>query len=297
MADAVPAQVAGPSGIAQAYVRTLLARRPALLPEGRTVPRIEGRRTALRIRRSALEGYRRVCGFPADGRLPPTYPHVLAMGVHLAMLTASAFPVRLLGLVHLANHIAVHRALSEDETLDLICWLEGHRETESGQEFQMHTEVSASGAPAWSETATFLARRPRRGARGAGVPADEGPPPPGARCSVWKVAADTGFRYARVSGDYNPIHLAAATARWFGFRRAIAHGMWLLARVVAELAPEPWSRSFSVEVRFRRPVFLPSSVTLHHWSSPGGIEFRLGSPAAGKLHLAGSIRPLAARGA
>jgi acyl dehydratase len=288
--------LAGPRGLGRAYLHALLARRPALLPEGRTVPRIEGRRAGLRVRRSALQAYARVCGFTADGRLPATYPHVLAMGLHLAMLTSRAFPVRLLGLVHLANRIAVHRAISEDEPLDLACRLEGHRETESGQEFEMHTEMAASGAPAWSETTTFLARRPGRQARApAAAPGET--PPPGAAATAWQVPADIGLRYARVSGDFNPIHLAAVTARWFGFRRAIAHGMWSLARVVAELAPTLESPALRVEVRFRRPVFLPASVTLHRWPSAGGIAFLLGGPAGGKLHLAGSLRPLAAHGA
>lgn len=41
----------------------------------------------------------------------------------------------------------------------------------------------------------------------------------------WSLASDLGRRYARVSGDINPIHLHALSARAFGFRRAIAHGM------------------------------------------------------------------------
>jgi len=32
---------------------------------------------------------------------------------------------------------------------------------------------------------------------------------------------------------FNPIHVADLAARWFGFKHAIAHGMWSLARCVA----------------------------------------------------------------
>jgi hypothetical protein len=38
--------------------------------------------------------------------------------------------------------------------------------------------------------------------------------------------ADIGRRYGAVSGDRNPIHLTAVTAKLFGFQQAIAHGMW-----------------------------------------------------------------------
>jgi hypothetical protein len=42
----------------------------------------------------------------------------------------------------------------------------------------------------------------------------------------WKAPADIGRRYARVSGDYNPIHLSALTAKLFRLPQAIAHGLW-----------------------------------------------------------------------
>ena len=40
-----------------------------------------------------------------------------------------------------------------------------------------------------------------------------------------------------MSGDVNPIHLHALTARAMGFPRAIAHGMWTYARTLAPLGP------------------------------------------------------------
>jgi hypothetical protein len=48
-----------------------------------------------------------------------------------------------------------------------------------------------------------------------------------------------GRRYGWLSGDLNPIHLADRGARMFGFERAVAHGMWSMARTLA--AARPWS--------------------------------------------------------
>ena len=52
------------------------------------------------------------------------------------------------------------------------------------------------------------------------------------------VPGDIGRRYAGVSGDPNPIHMYAVTARLFGFKSAIAHGMWSYARVLAALGAQ-----------------------------------------------------------
>lgn len=45
----------------------------------------------------------------------------------------------------------------------------------------------------------------------------------------------TGIRYAKVSGDWNPHHLYPWSARLIGYKMPIAHGMWTLGRVIAEM--------------------------------------------------------------
>ena len=47
-------------------------------------------------------------------------------------------------------------------------------------------------------------------------------------------------------------------AKPFGFERAIAHGMWTKARCLAALRlPD----AFTADVRFKKPILLPSTVT------------------------------------
>ena len=48
------------------------------------------------------------------------------------------------------------------------------------------------------------------------------------------VTLRTAWDYARVSSDFNPIHLSDRAARFFGLRGAISHGMWSLARSLAQ---------------------------------------------------------------
>ena len=45
---------------------------------------------------------------------------------------------------------------------------------------------------------------------------------------------DTGLRFAGVVADYNPIHLKSWSAKLFGFKRPIAHGMFVAAKVFHE---------------------------------------------------------------
>ena len=69
--------------------------------------------------------------------------------------------------------------------------------------------------------------------------------------------SDLGRRYGVVAGDKNPIHLWPITAKLFGFKRHIIHGMWLLARAVAELDTDVAEGRVQIDVSFKRPVFCP----------------------------------------
>jgi acyl dehydratase len=88
----------------------------------------------------------------------------------------------------------------------------------------------------------------------------------------WRVPADQGRRYAAVSGDYNPIHLSAWTARPFGFKRPIAHGWWTLARALAELDTD-LPASCVIEARFVSPLSLPGTVFFESGPIAGGMGF------------------------
>lgn len=271
------------------YARAFLSRKPALVPEGAAVPSIEARVAGVVAPARALAAYRRVCGFPAGGALPLTYPRVLATPLQLGLLTSVAFPLRLLGLVHLHERIRSARPIDERERLELRASLSGHRETERGQELELLTELRSGGEVVWSEATAFLARR--RGTRAA---RSGQPPEPAAvgeeEVARWEVPADTGRRYARVSGDVNPIHLSRATARLFGFDRAIAHGMWSLARVAATLGPRlDGAGPVALDASFKLPVLLPARLSLRERRTGAGLAFALRGADDARPHVTGTI--------
>jgi acyl dehydratase len=295
MSEPVSMSFASPPSAWLAYPKMLLSQRPALVPKGREVPRIEARMSALKAKRQHLADYRRVCGFAADGRLPLTFPHVMTAPLHIAILTHDAFPVRLLGLVHVRNEITHHRSIGEGEAVDAHVSLHGHRDTDRGQEFDLLVALSVAGAVVWSETSTFLARQrsPRRGEGGkpaASRAADE--TPAAVQTTSWHADADIGRRYAAVSSDFNFIHLSDVTAKLFGFDRAIAHGMWSVARTAAELGPRLATDSHRITVGFKLPIFLPSWVNLQSWETRGGVGFALRDAQGDKPHMIGTLERL-----
>jgi acyl dehydratase len=98
-----------------------------------------------------------------------------------------------------------------------------------------------------------------------------------------------GRSYGRVAGDLNPIHLWPITAKLFGFKRAIVHGMWSLARVLGELDDLATAERCHVEVRFRTPIMLPAKVLFGAGAGERGTDFSIHSADGQRLHLSGTI--------
>jgi hypothetical protein len=278
------------------YPKIMMSRKPALVPEGGEVPRIESRLAKVAIDRKHLAAYSEVCGAAAGATLPIAYPHVLAMPLHLAMLGAEAFPVKLFGLVHVSNRIAMREPLSVDEPAEIRSWLEGHRETERGQEFDLHTEYVVKGAPLWDETCTFLARKraPAGAARSAMAArsAEGAPDGVAVKSSSFRAPAGLGRRYGFISGDVNPIHMSDLTARAFGFPRAIAHGMWSLARLASDFEAEQFDGGCELSVGFKLPIYMPAWLMLQRWPIENGSGFALRDGQGDKPHLTGTLMSL-----
>ncbi|MEU0161793.1 MaoC/PaaZ C-terminal domain-containing protein [Streptomyces sp. NPDC006261] len=232
-----------------------------------------------------LAAYRRICGFPESGPLPLTYPHVLAFPLAMRLMTGRDFPLPVVGLVHTWIEISGHRPVPCGEALELTVHAHELTPHRRGTEVTMVTEARTGGELVWESRSGYLSRH----ATAATGTSEEKAPGPALRTlpavAEWRLPGDLGRRYGAVSGDRNPIHLHPLTARLFGFPRAIAHGMWTVARCLAEADDQPGELR-TVRAEFRAPVLLPTTVT--YAAEPAGDAFALRS-GNGRVHLTGAV--------
>lgn len=257
---------------------------------GSTLPPT-GLRCTVVVDEQRLVAYRKLCHFGDEKRLPATFPHVMAFALQMQLLTRREFPFPLLGLVHLHNRIRVLRPLGGLSQLQFRVWVENLQPHEKGATFDLLTEAVDGLGVIWSESSRMLCR----GVKLAGeVAADEEAEAlPLTELTRWYADTDIGRRYARVCGDYNPIHLSAASAKLFGFPQAIAHGMWSKAMAVAALRGHLPLSGYEVEVAFHKPVRLPSEVVLEASAVSGEGQLRL-KGHGDLLHMSGGWRGLSA---
>lgn len=278
-----------PPGLWSLYGKVLLRRGKPSESDIR-IPGLSARLVGVNTANDNLRRYQKLCGFDTQTHVPITWPHILAFPLHLKLLTEEAFPLPLLGLVHLRNHITQHRPIGTGESLDIAVRLDGQQSTDRGLEFDLVTEAWSAGRLVWEETSTNLFRQAdKSGRKSTGKP----PALPRYPETIQISAPESiGRQYAGVSGDRNPIHLHALTARVFGFPRAIAHGMWSQARVLALLEQQSgWRQeAVSVSCQFKKPFFLPGTAQLNWQAGESGWQYQLLNASGDAPHLSGDIQ-------
>lgn len=79
----------------------------------------------------------------------------------------------------------------------------------------------------------------------------------------WQPDEETPRTYARLSGDYNPVHLEAEVAQAAGFRGVVVHGMCVLGAVARAAALSAEGKVLRrLDVRFAGPVFPGQNVVM-----------------------------------
>jgi acyl dehydratase len=258
----------------RAALGTLTRRWGTELPDTTLVLRDAG------VDRERLARYAKLCGYRLSDALPPTYPHVLAFPLAVALMAERHFPFPVIGLVHIANRMDVLRPIDAGERLELTVRAADLRAHERGRSFDIRATASVGDEVVWRAVSTYL-RKEKRGSRQP----PEATPQEG---SLWQVGREVGTEYAKVSGDHNPIHTSRLAARAFGYRGPIAHGMWSAARCLAALEGR-LPAEYTVEIAFRRPLVLPARVCFT--ATPGAQRWTLALHDArtGAPHLTGAV--------
>ena len=257
-------------------------------PKGEKVlPQVEYVVDSFKVDQKHLKAYNEVCGFKNNGYIPAIYLAVLSQSLQMHMMTAEAFPFPILGLVHIRNQLKQYRKVGVNEQLTLSCKFGELQPHDKGVQFDFITTAQVGNEVVMEGLTTYLSRQ-KTGSKPA-AKAAESAVPDYVPAGQWDVSENTGRRYALTSGDFNLIHIHALTAKAFGFKQAIAHGMWSKAKALANIQlPD----AYEADVWFKLPMYLPSQVEFLTAQQAQNTDFLIRSKKNQKPHVSGSIRPL-----
>lgn len=114
----------------------------------------------------------------------------------------------------------------------------------------------------------------------------------------WRNGPKAGLDFARLTGDFNPIHWIPAAAKASGFKGCILHGFGIAARGLEHLARYRWADGMGafagMDARFTAPLTLPGKARLFLGPAPEDAPkthgLAIGKSAGGKAFLLGTVR-------
>ncbi|GAA0857011.1 MaoC family dehydratase [Aliiglaciecola litoralis] len=271
--------------------RVLLKRNAAFVFQSALLPRCELSTEQLitGCSEKRISRFHQAVAWQGEG-IHPCFLHTLAFRQHLQLMLQPAFPFAVLGLVHKANKIAQFAALSsapEGLLSSQVCSFKRH---DRGISFVISSRFECNNDLVWRSESEFIAIDKLTMSAIKATPINlSADPAKHSQHQNWQLNADLGRQYAAASGDFNPIHLSALSAKLFGFKRAIAHGMWTKARCLSALSQHSAS-AFRCEVEFKRPLFLPNQVTFSNYIvDEHSLALWVTSDDHQQLHLQGRL--------
>ena len=280
-------EISGSPSLAATFFRALGTggKRPGLV---KTLTKLELAIPSVTLDAKHIAQYAALTGFSASQGVPLIYPQMLTFPLVSAYVVSPECPWPAMGTVHLANSIEQYKSLRSGDTVRVEMSTGELFAHEKGQGFTLDLRILRDGELVWSATQSLLR---------VGVQETSGQPftsqlalDTTLSCQTeFTAPADIGRRYGAVSGDRNPIHLTAMTAKLFGFKRAIAHGMWTKARALSYLLPaDPLERA-SATVEFKTPLLLPGRAALWTERSDHGAQFEVRDKKGARPHLRGQL--------
>ena len=108
--------------------------------------------------------------------------------------------------------------------------------------------------------------------------------------AFFKLGPKAGLDFAKLTGDFNPVHWVPRWARAFGFRNVILHGFGTLARAIEALNRGLLAGDVTalqeIDVRFTRPLVLPARVGVY----VRGDKVWVGDAPGGPAYLEGTFK-------
>jgi hypothetical protein len=253
-------------------------------PQAPLVP-ITARRDGIIPNPEHLHKFGRICGFETSGRFPLVYPLTFIYPMVQVMLARREMPLLLSRMLNTRMRVIQQRHMDLNERMDASCQLAGHRMLEKGVEVDVYCTIAISAQVVWECMITFYYRG-RFGTadpvRQAFIPCrnchfhgdtsvwitDEQSPaaldaiPDAPEIARWYLPSGSGLAFARLSGDFNPLHYWTGYAKILGFERASAQPLLVLAKTLSRLEAKHPTEQFILDIAFKGPVYYKSNVIL-----------------------------------
>jgi len=236
-----------------------------------------------------LYQYLQFFGREANDYVPLCFLYLMAQRAQLAMMTRSKFPLPVPGLIHLENELESFREVQFSTSFQLIAHTSLSTTSEGSFIVQFTVEIQQDGGKVAVCKSKYLYKVASSGNKRH---KKDWPIEKWEDCLdvMWQIPINIGWKYAKVSGDYNMIHYSSLLAKSFGFPRSIAHGWYVVGKAVLDMERRAKMSSKYIYALFKKPVLTNSKVHVQFKVSDDENHFRVLSGNGEKLLVEGFAR-------
>ncbi len=278
---------------------------------------ITARRDGFKTSLSRLNRFAQICGIEIADTLPLVYPMTFIYPMVQVLMARREMPLLLSKMLNTRTRMVQHRTIATNESLSAFCRLAGHRMVKKGVEIDVDCTIGVSGEPVWECRITFYYRG-RFGeahavnafiaanvlhengeeAKGVEIAAsdNDGATPPvlesldAPEIARWPLPSKNKIAFARLSGDYNPLHYSHLYAKFMGFERAFAQPLLVLAETLSRLEDRHRAGRFTLDIAFKGPVYFGRNVILKNKEVSGSECFDLYSEGNPRPCICGKLQ-------
>lgn len=246
-------------GLPGLFWRMLTLRRKGLAP-GESIDLMQASMPSIETDQDLVARWCDMTGYRLEEGLAMPWPFIPAQRLTMALIADPAWPLRAMGMVHIRQTISQYQAVLMNRPYQAKVRVEGHETARQGRLFNFITDIIQDDRHCQTVESRYLVRGGGNPDLPREAPINRPATPTGPDRYL---PANMGRDYARISGDFNPIHLYAWTAKPLGFSRQILHGMAAAAWLAKKMEDKAGWSSFlpsRLDIAFKTPMLLPSTI-------------------------------------
>lgn len=233
-----------------------------------------------------LQAFKQMFGYKSSF-VPSTYWHTRFFAVRILLASDKNFPFPLPGMVHLTDTIKQYENILPTDNLRMECSLGNYLAHEKGTAFETITQLYRDDMLVWEENTVNLHIGKTQFASQE-YNTYEFPELQNIQEDKLFIPSNTGRKYAKISGDFNPIHIHPWGAKLFGFKKSLMHGWYGLNKILSQ-NQDMMAKPHELFVAFKKPLFLPGDVILKQSQIEQGIHFEIVDRKEGYPNLKGKF--------
>ena len=235
-----------------------------------------------------LKAYKELLHYKRED-VPLPYLYLLAQKSQIALMLDKKFIFPLIGMVHMDNEMELLHDISFGKRIELTTTAEQFFNEEKNRiEVNFTVDFSQDGKAIAVCKSKYLALSGKRPKDSKVKNETETPQVEYTQISNDKFKVSDARTYAKVSGDYNLIHLSPLLAKLFGFKSSLLHGMYMKGLMAAHIQNHTHKKLKKIYIQFKKPLLLPNEINGFIANDESG-GFKVITPKKNKEILAGKV--------